>query len=1551
MNDPATKELNYTRSGSILVANENATDLAFLTNLLTDEGYRVHPASDGIQALRFVESTPPDLILLQSELADQNGLAVCRRLKSDPRTASIPLILTFLQTDKEERAKSFREGAVDYICKPFLSEEILTRVKLHLRRRDQTKQSTPLLSFAFDHIAEAVFLIDEKARFHYVNEESCRVLGYSRSELMELGVPDVDPDFTMERWPAHWEELKSKNSMIFEGHHKRKDGRIIPVEINANYLEYEGKSYNLALVRDITERRMVEAALAESEERYRMVFENSPVSVWEEDFSGVRSLFDKWRAEGISDLEAHFHQHPEALQECADLVRITGVNRAALSLHGAHDKQELFAGLARTFTSESYETFREELIHLWRGATSMRRDGVVKTLAGELRDVTVYFSVCPGHEETLAKIIVSLVDITDRKQAEEVRQGNLHFFQGMDRVNRAIQRANDLKTMMSDVLDEVLEIFSCDRASLIYPCDPDAPSWKVPMERFRPEFPGVFALDVEMPMTTEVAAVLRASLLSDQPVAFGAGTEFPIAPELQKYGNKSGLGTALYPKLGKSWGFAIVQSSHERQWTEVEQRLFAEIGRKLSDGITSLISYEDLLQSEEKYRRIVDTSNEGIWVLDSSICSTFVNNRMTEILGYSEQEILGKPFTDFMFESEIPDHLVRMENRRQGISETYERRFRTKRGEEVWMLVSATPVFNRRGGFDGSFGMFSDITTRKKMEQELQEERKLFIGGPNVAFRWRAAEGWPVEYVSPNCMDQFGYAPDEFTSGKILYAGIVHPDDLARVGREVTEYSESGVPFFEQEYRIKCANGEYCWLYDFTTIIRDSRGEITHYQGYVVDITARKQAEEALLKTTTRLKEAQRLAHIGNWELDLKTNILTWSEEIFRIFEIDPEKFGATYEAFLNAIHPDDRETVNLAYTESLKTRIPYSIDHRLLFSDGRVKYVHEQCETFYDGDTPIRSIGTVQDITDRKLAEELLRRINRELRAISNCNQTLMRAEDEQTLLNDICRIICDDAGYRMSWVGYAEDDAAKTIRPVASAGFEDGYLERAAITWDETERGNGPSGIAIRSGKSSTIQDFGVDPMARPWREDALQRGYRSSAALPLKDERGVVFGILCIYSSEPEAFTPGEIRLLEELAGDLAFGITTLRTRTERNQAEEALKESEQQYRELLENLPVGVIIHNPDSSIRYWNTIALELLGIEEEQMSGRSAFDPEWHFVNDTGETITPYLYPVNIVIREKQILHDYVIGIVPKKSDSPVWVYVNAFPEFDSRGDLKQVVVTFVNFSERKQLEEDLKKLNDTLEQRVNEELAKNRQKDHVLIQQSRLAAMGEMVQNIAHQWRQPLNTLSLITYNVQDEFDYGEMTHDSLENFVKQMQAILQQMSSTIDDFRNFFQPDREPEDFEIASVVHNSLSLMEAAFRNNNIDVMESTESGLRAFGYSGQFAQAILNILSNAKEAIKTRNRDGGKIEIRLIKANEKAVLTIQDNGGGIPDAILPRIFDPYFTTKDHGSGIGLYMTRIIIERNLNGFIQAESDSTGTLITVSLPLIREDTVTGNK
>jgi PAS domain S-box-containing protein len=227
--------------------------------------------------------------------------------------------------------------------------------------------------------------------------------------------------------------------------------------------------------------------------------------------------------------------------------------------------------------------------------------------------------------------------------------------------------------------------------------------------------------------------------------------------------------------------------------------------------------------------------------------------------------------------------------------------------------------------------------------------------------------------------------------------------------------------------------------------------------------------------------------------------------------------------------------------------------------ADTRWGIVHAFAEAD-DGDHPREIIVSFVDITERKHAEDALRRLNRELRAISLCSEALVRADNEQGLLASICQIVCETAGYKMAWVGYAVQDQARTVRPVASGGVVDGYLDAARITWADAPRGRGPTGTAVREGVVTAIQDFAVDTHASPWRDEALRRGYRSVIGLPLKDERGIPFGALSIYSADAGVFTPNETRLLEELSADLAFGIGVLRARTTHDELESQLRQAQ-------------------------------------------------------------------------------------------------------------------------------------------------------------------------------------------------------------------------------------------------------------------------------------------------------------------------------------------------------------------------------------------------------
>ncbi|HLH30583.1 MAG TPA: PAS domain-containing protein, partial [Terriglobia bacterium] len=335
---------------------------------------------------------------------------------------------------------------------------------------------------------------------------------------------------------------------------------------------------------------------------------------------------------------------------------------------------------------------------------------------------------------------------------------------------------------------------------------------------------------------------------------------------------------------------------------------------------------------------------------------------------------------------------------------------------------------------------------------------------------------------------------------------------------------------------------------------RDSEGRIVMVRGTVDDLTELKQAEKALRESEANLNRAQEIAHIGSWHLDVRRNQLTWSDEVFRIFRVSRET-KLTYESFVSMVYPADREVVNKAWTAALQGA-PYDVEHRVL-AGGGLRWVRERAEVEFDANgQALSGTGTVQDITERRHAEDKLVQSNRAHRALSSCSEALVRATDESTLLDEICRLIVEQAGYRFCWVGLAEQDDAKTVKPIAYAGFEDGYLKTVNVTWADNERGRGPTGTCIRTGQTQVVENFNTDPRLDPWRAEALRRGYASSMSIPLTVD-SKVFGALTIYSGEIEAFSAENVNLLTQLANDLGYGISTLHTRAERQRAVEEIR----------------------------------------------------------------------------------------------------------------------------------------------------------------------------------------------------------------------------------------------------------------------------------------------------------------------------------------------------------------------------------------------------------
>ncbi|AHE99686.1 PhnD/SsuA/transferrin family substrate-binding protein [Thioalkalivibrio paradoxus] len=312
--------------------------------------------------------------------------------------------------------------------------------------------------------------------------------------------------------------------------------------------------------------------------------------------------------------------------------------------------------------------------------------------------------------------------------------------------------------------------------------------------------------------------------------------------------------------------------------------------------------------------------------------------------------------------------------------------------------------------------------------------------------------------------------------------------------------------------------------------------------------------ETALRRSRENLNEAQRIARLGSWVWDLRSDALHWSDEIYRIFGVEPQAFDATYANFLEYVHPEDRSRIERAVRQALAGEAPYDLDHRIVRAEGGECIVHERARVERNqAGEPVRMVGTVQDVTETRRVQRELERLNRTLRTLSLANQALVRSKDEEQLLQQVVAILADSGGYPLAWVGFAGPEPECRVEPRAWAGEGSPYLESIQVNWNaEDPRGQGPAGRALRSGEVVVFRDLERHPNFAPWREAAAQHGLRELAALPLVIE-GRVAANLNVYAGSEDAFDARELALLGELASDLAYGLTALRARQARERAE--------------------------------------------------------------------------------------------------------------------------------------------------------------------------------------------------------------------------------------------------------------------------------------------------------------------------------------------------------------------------------------------------------------
>jgi len=542
------------------------------------------------------------------------------------------------------------------------------------------------------------------------------------------------------------------------------------------------------------------------------------------------------------------------------------------------------------------------------------------------------------------------------------------------------------------------------------------------------------------------------------------------------------------------------------------------------------------------------------------------------------------------------------------------------------------------------------------------------------------------------------------------------------------------------------------------------------------------------------------------------------------------------------------------------------------------------------------------------------LQRVNRALKARSECSQHLVRAMDEQELMNGICRIIVESEGYRLAWVGFARTDVARTVQPVAQWGYENGYLESLKVSWGDNEHGRGPTGIAIRSGEPSVAQHILTDPKWGPWREKAHRFGYASSISLPLSDGQQV-FGSLVIFAGEADAFDAREVSLLKALADDLAYGITTLRLRRERERG----KKERKLLATIVDQESDGVLTFGTDGLVQYVNPAFETISGFGRDELVGLdireiARMQPNQNFFRIMAEALNRELDRSERFINRRKdgSLYDVATRVSPVCDASGVTAYAA-----------------------------------------VIRDLTHEVQLERQLCQAQKMEAIATLSGGIAHDFNNILASIITNTEMAQDFATDNELLGEHLAIVLKagfRAKNLVRQILTLSCQSEKEWQPVR------LELIARECTKLLRASLPAT-IEIRRHPAEALGlVLADPTQLHQVIMNLCTNAADAMRTR---GGKLDIFLenvdlaegeaatdppLPAGRYLRLTVADTGHGMDRKTAERIFDPFFTTKEpgRGTGLGLSVVHGIVRNHDGGICFSSEPGKGTNFQIYLPRV---------
>lgn len=894
-----------------------------------------------------------------------------------------------------------------------------------------------------------------------------------------------------------------------------------------------------------------------------------------------------------------------------------------------------------------------------------------------------------------------------------------------------------------------------------------------------------------------------------------------------------------------------------------------------------------LHESEANYKEIFNATSEGFLIYDARNGKILdINQAAESMFGYPKKELLKldidrissgiSPYT-------LSEARIQMRKALRNGQCLFEWHARKKDGTLFWIEITLKRALLE--GHERIIAVTRNITERKVAHMKLEESEKKL----RTIFEYAGDGILTVDiqnrhflFANKKMCEMLGYSEEELLDRSIE---DIHPEEELPHLLEMFQGRAEGRYAGSYEMPMQRKDGSLLYVEGSASLV-DSV-DTPYLIGVFKDVTKTRRLLNELNESKKALSKAKEIARMGAFEHDITTNIQSYSKPLCAILGLPLSRRKMPLGEFISMLHPDDAAELRAAQREIFAhQRKGASNEVRFIRPDGTLLHLLISVNIKYDDkDRPVVVRGLMQDITERRELEKELRQSEREFRSIVEMTNTVpWRFDLRKNRYTYIGPQVKRLWGYdQAEWAGADLERWYRRIHPDDRDGARDFCMQ-------ETE-----------AGRDHILEFRGVRP---------------DGEIVWIKESVSVI----------TEGGKP------TELIGYM-FDIN------EQKKFELALLESEELFRTLSENILTGILLFSTDRII-YINPAAQEILGF------GQAALKRQ--FVE---KRLTPELQ--SILSDEKAVLSGdenltmfYKEVEIMAKGDDQRWIQIETTAT-NYKGESVRMLV-FTDITEEKinrdRLDETTQKLqqfNNDLERRVRKEVEKNRNKEQMMLQQSRFAQMGEMLGMIAHQWRQPLNAISATAINIRLDNRLGDLDSQAVEKHAAFIETQTGMMSETINDFMNLFKPVKEKQDVRITEVVDAVNKIIGAQMRNRDITIITEIPDTLSVKGTFNELEHVILNLVANARDAFDETQKDKKMIIIKGGQKGNRTVITVSDNAGGIRPEIMDRIFDAYFTTKldEKGTGIGLYMTKTIIERNFDGKIDVANTGDGTCFTISI------------